>query len=287
MAKTERKEAGWQTLIRNSQEIYKNEKYKDAPSLEGIVDPVKQDLSSLLSIRVNNSNLDNPSKEFFIDTKKFKYQITTQQWLDFVLGQFNKKTGENIIYSPYSNPAYNFIAALIIGHHHFFKSAPHINFKDCNIDVWNNENHKREIPFWDSLHGIMWENSLSSYLFYGNDYKVDEKWVYRFRPEDDDMWKDNGLAFSDSEMILTLTHYYPWSEKKIGPLEIHIDKNLLPLFIQAYRDVNMRVSWPLVNLNVKKIQQALSVFLQQSVEERSAEDSYEILAREFYNNITP
>ena len=72
----------------------------------------------------------------------------------------------------------------------------------------------------------------------------------------------------------------------IGPLEFHIDKNLIPLFLQAYTDVSRRVSGPLVNLTIKKIQQALFTFWSSPEEERNdIETGSKIISNELRKDI--
>lgn len=263
-----------------TKEIYKNDKYLQVPSLKWVIDPVRDDLSQLLSIKIEQNKGNNPiSREFVIDAKDYSYYITTQQWLDLVFAQFDKATWKTIRYSPYSDSGYDFFASLIAGHHHFFKSAPVSNFTQCDSKRRKEGVRNLDLPLRNELESFYMNFSLHSYLFYEELFKKDSENIYRFHhPAGDDKsgWEKYWLWFTDNEMIVKISHTYPWWTE-IGPLEFHINKHLLQIIIQAYIDTNRFVSGPVASYNVKKVKDAVINLLSNPTVRKDDEKRPEVL----------
>lgn len=121
-----------------AEEIYTNGKYLEVPSLKGIIDPTQQNLSQLLSIKIDIP-IDAISHNYYIETTKMIHRMGTYRSLDLQFAQYNKEKEKSEHYSPYSYPGYDFFASLVIGHQHFFNTVPETNFTDVDIDTWNKE----------------------------------------------------------------------------------------------------------------------------------------------------
>lgn len=89
-------------------EILTNGKYKELPSLQGLVPDIEKSLGQLLSIRIyplNKIAKDQLSiQQYNIETQNYITNITTHNGLDLHLFQHDKHTKSDMIYTPYSSP---------------------------------------------------------------------------------------------------------------------------------------------------------------------------------------
>jgi hypothetical protein len=95
---------------------------------------------------------------------------------------------------------------------------------------------------------------VSTYLDHNELFTEDENGVWRFISPNKDISQIPGFGIKGDVVILYLRDYQRQDE---AITEIYIEKELLPLFMQAFVDNNRSVSGEVVNLNIKKLNEAL------------------------------
>ncbi len=249
-----------ETEIHEWSEIFRNEKYKQLESLNGIVAGNEDALARLLSIRIpiygykfSHQLID----QYNIETKKYITNLTTHNGLDFHLTQYNKFTNARSVYSPYSDAWYNVYVDLLCAYHEIFRKRPILNFPDTDVEWWNHQIKNRDVPLMREMMNAYRE--AYSYLHQYKFFQKDAQWVHRIVPLGNKERIDEWFGIQWDEIILQfIDHFYDrWSTHKF-----FIEKELINLFIQMFIDINRRTSWQVGNLNLKKISDVIYTVLE-------------------------
>lgn len=243
-------------LTRNWSEIFCNERYKEIPSLNGIITDNKEVLEKILSIRIPiyRKNLaEQGIEQYNIETKKYITNISTHNGLDLHLMQYNKVTKKKEVYSPYSSPWYNVFADLLCAHYEFFKKKPVLNFPNTDVEKWNRQLKNHDIPLMNEMLALLRDHWIQSYLYRYKLFQQDNQWIFRAiypNTENPQERKEEWIGIRWDEVDFQCIDYYynPWLKHRIS-----IEKDLINVFLQMFIDVNLSVASSVVNLNLKKI----------------------------------
>ena len=236
-----------------AKEVFKTNKLASVPTLKGIISANQKDLEALMSVRVVAKRLDSID-QYNIETKNFITNITTIQWLDLHLTQYNKQTKTHQLYSPYSNPGYNVFVNLLMGYYEIFKKRPPVNFSNIDINSRNESGNRFDNPMKNFVDNIRWEWNVFGYLNYRDLIKEDKEWITRLVSQNEENWNHDREWFGIQwdNVVMKMTGYQPRSSNVPTP-KIVFEKDLIPLFLQAYLDVNLSTTWPDNAVNLKKI----------------------------------
>lgn len=244
------------TEISQWSEIFCNEKYKEIPSLKGIIADQKEVIEKILSIRIpieKNLFPDQKIEQYNIETKKYITNLTTHNGLDFHISQYNKYTKKRDIHSPYSDPGYSIYAVLLCAYYEVFNKRPILNFPDTDIVRWNNQLKQDDLPFESEMRNT--QRDVHSYIHAHDLFQQDSQWIHRIiLPTEDSEWRtEPGFGIQWNDIILQcVDNFY----RKGTRHQFFMEKELINLYLQAFIDVNREHAWSLA-LNLKKIADVL------------------------------
>ncbi|EKD25281.1 MAG: hypothetical protein ACD_80C00089G0004 [uncultured bacterium (gcode 4)] len=262
-----------ETEISAWSEIFHNEKYKQLESLNGIIPENKEALKNLLSIRIpiyENNFPKQSIEQYNIETEKYITNMTTHNGLDFHIWQHNKLTNKKQIYSPYSNPWYDVYAHLLCAHYEIFKKRPILNFPNTDKEWWNEQIREHGVALMNEMTNSYF--NIYGYLYHHEFFQQDKTWIHRMMPplENNEERTEDGFGITWDEAILQFTNYF--CNTSINN-RFFIDKDLINLFLQWFIDVNRKTSWPIGNLNLKKISDVLYTILESPQRREDSDES--------------
>jgi hypothetical protein len=174
--------------------------------------------------------------------------------LDIILTQIHKKTKKKKFYSPYSSPAYEVFMYMACAYHKVYGRKPALAFPFTELEEWNSAEKGYSLPLENEMRHMCHDWGVSTYLDHNELFTEDENGVWRFISPNKDISQIPGFGIKGDVVILYLRDYQRQDE---AITEIYIEKELLPLFMQAFVDNNRSVSGEVVNLNIKKLNEAL------------------------------
>lgn len=245
------------TEISKWSEIFRNEKYKEIPSLKGIIADQKEVIEKILSIRIplyrKRYTYGDSIEQYNIETKKYITNLTTHNGLDFHILQYNKQTKQKDFHSPYSNPGYSIYGTLLCAYYEVFNKRPLLNFLDTDIVRWNRLLKEHDLPLQDGMRYS--QRDSNAYIHAHHLFQKDQKWIQRIilPGEDNEGWTEAGFGIQWDEIIIQcIDHFY----KRGARHQFFMEKELINLYLQAFIDVTGTHAWSLV-LNLKKIADVL------------------------------
>lgn len=248
--------------IYRGKEVFKNWKVSKYPTLNTIISNTWNELDELISIRLSAPSMDRID-QYNIETKRFITNFTNHNWLDLLLIQFNKTTGEKEIYTPYSNPGYNVFARLLLAYFEKNKKRPNVDFSNIDIEQWNENEKNRDIPLKNDIDALRREHWIRSFLEEKDNFQTDEHGVYRAINPSEETWEEwEGIWFQEDLTILNFRNYWVWGQEDNSISTIHIENNLIPLYLQAFIDTNIRIAGPSNGANLKKIYEMMFYVLE-------------------------
>ncbi len=233
-------------------EFFKNNKCESVESLHNFVSNAsKEAIMQLLSIKLEKQR--DQIRQYNIETKNHITNITTHQWLDLLISQYDKSKKSVDRYTPYSDPWYPTYAHLLCAYYEIFKKRPLLRFWEIDKnDIPQDQSDRSNVPLSNNLRNFWRDWSMFSYLFFPESFKTDSKWLRRVIRWNDPEWEreDSGFAIDWDKLALQQIDYFykSWNKHMF-----FFEKELLPLYIQAIIDVNSSNSPVHSNMNMKKI----------------------------------
>ena len=250
------------TEVYRGKEVFKNWRFSKYPTLNSIIADKESELNELISVKLSAPSID-IIDQYNIETKRFITNFTNHNGLDLLLIQLNKTTGEKEIYTPYSNPGYNVFARLLLAYFEKHKKRPNIDFSNIDIERRNENEKNRDIPLKNDIDALRREHWIRSFLEEKDSFQTDDNDIYRGISSIEEKWEDReGIWFQEDLTILKFRNYWVWGQEDNSISTIYIENNLIPLYLQAFIDTNIRIAGPSNGANLKKIYEMIFYFIE-------------------------